>query len=90
MFSLNPEIKLYSSKSTLIEYPSFSKIPLEEVIGIMLGDLQRIKLYAPPHGHFQIPQIIPNEVWTTFEFLTSDDKILHAFPKFKLNLITDI
>ena len=83
----NPEIKLYSSKSSLTKYPSISQIPLEEVIGIMLGDLQRIKLYAPPYGNFQIPQIIPDEVWSVFEFLTSDDKILQEYPKFKLNLI---
>jgi uncharacterized SAM-binding protein YcdF (DUF218 family) len=36
----------------------------DEVISIMVGDLQRIKLY-PARG-FQIPQDIPAEVWNAF------------------------
>ena len=38
-----------------------------DVVGIMLGDLQRIKLY-PARG-FQIAQEIPDEVWEAFEGL---------------------
>lgn len=38
-----------------------------DVIGIMVGDLQRIKLY--PSLGFQIAQEIPNEVWRAFERL---------------------
>lgn len=38
-----------------------------DVVGIMLGDLQRIKLY-PARG-FQIAQDIPDEVWEAFEGL---------------------
>ena len=38
-----------------------------DVVGIMLGDLQRIKLY-PARG-FQIAQEIPDEVWEAFESL---------------------
>ena len=82
-----PNIKLYSSNIALANYPSISNIPLEEVIGIMLGDLQRIKLYAPPHGSFQIPQLIPEHVWSAFQFLTTDEKILQEYPKFKFNVI---
>ena len=37
------------------------------MIGIMVGDLQRIKLY-PARG-FQIAQEIPDEVWQAFEGL---------------------
>ncbi len=38
-----------------------------DVVGIMVGDLQRIKIY-PARG-FQIEQEIPNEVWEAFERL---------------------
>ena len=39
----------------------------DEIIGIMVGDLQRIRLY-PARG-FQIEQEIPDEVWDAFEEL---------------------
>lgn len=39
----------------------------DEVIGIMVGDLQRIRLY--PEKGFQIPQDIPGDVWQAFEEL---------------------
>jgi uncharacterized SAM-binding protein YcdF (DUF218 family) len=39
----------------------------DEVIGIMVGDLQRIRDY-PARG-FQIPQEIPADVWNAFEEL---------------------
>jgi uncharacterized SAM-binding protein YcdF (DUF218 family) len=39
----------------------------DEIIGIMVGDLQRIRLY-PARG-FQIAQEIPDEVWAAFEAL---------------------
>jgi uncharacterized SAM-binding protein YcdF (DUF218 family) len=39
----------------------------DDVIGIMVGDLQRIRLY--PAKGFQIPQEIPHEVWDAFEEL---------------------
>jgi uncharacterized SAM-binding protein YcdF (DUF218 family) len=39
----------------------------DEIIGIMVGDLQRIRLY-PARG-FQIEQEIPDDVWEAFEEL---------------------
>jgi uncharacterized SAM-binding protein YcdF (DUF218 family) len=48
------------------DYPT-NEISLERVINIMVGDLQRIKLY--PAKGFQIPQHIPNDVWEAFEEL---------------------
>jgi len=42
-------------------------IPLERVINIMIGDLQRIKLY--PAKGFQIYQEIPSDVWAAYERL---------------------
>lgn len=40
-----------------------------EVISIMVGDLQRIRLY--PALGFQIPQDIPDDVWEAFERLVA-------------------
>ena len=39
----------------------------DEVISVMVGDLQRIRLY--PALGFQIEQEIPDEVWTAFQAL---------------------
>jgi uncharacterized SAM-binding protein YcdF (DUF218 family) len=41
----------------------------DDVVSIMVGDLQRIRLY-PARG-FQIPQEIPDEVWTAFRELVA-------------------
>lgn len=48
------------------EYP-IENISLEDVIHIMAGDLQRIRLY--PAKGFQIEQHIPDEVWNAFQQL---------------------
>jgi uncharacterized SAM-binding protein YcdF (DUF218 family) len=48
------------------EYPT-AEIPVERVINIMVGDLQRIKIY--PQKGFQIYQPIPREVWDACERL---------------------
>jgi uncharacterized SAM-binding protein YcdF (DUF218 family) len=50
------------------DYPT-ADIPLEQVINIMVGDLQRIKLY--PEKGFQIKQDIPADVWEAFEQLVA-------------------
>jgi uncharacterized SAM-binding protein YcdF (DUF218 family) len=41
----------------------------DEVVGIMVGDLQRIRLY--PEKGFQIPQEIPEDVWAAYEELVA-------------------
>jgi len=60
--------KLWPEKEGLVTSPQISfenypdqEISKREVIGIMVGDLQRIRVY-PARG-FQIPQEIPPEVW---------------------------
>ncbi|HEY5391912.1 MAG TPA: YdcF family protein [Hanamia sp.] len=50
------------------EYPT-QEISMEKVINIMVGDLQRIKIY--PKKGFQIYQEIPAEVWNAFEKLVA-------------------
>lgn len=44
-----------------------SALSSDDVISIMVGDLQRIKLY--PERGFQIPQEIPDEIWSDYEEL---------------------
>lgn len=58
-------------------YPT-AEIPLEKVINIMVGDLQRIKLY--PEKGFQISQEIPSEIWQAYEELIQmgfDNHLIH-------------
>lgn len=63
-----PDKKLLvtSPEISFEEYPN-EEIPMERVINIMAGDLQRIKLY--PEKGFQVYQEIPEEVWYAFERL---------------------
>jgi uncharacterized SAM-binding protein YcdF (DUF218 family) len=41
----------------------------DDVISIMVGDLQRIRLY--PEKGFQIPQDVPGDVWAAYEKLVA-------------------
>jgi len=62
------ELIVTSPQLSMQAYPT-AEITLEEVIHIMVGDLQRIKVY--PEKGFQIQQEIPKEVWEAFEKLVS-------------------
>jgi len=56
---------------------SNSALSADEVVGIMAGDLQRIRIYAD--RGFQIEQHIPEDVWAAFEELVSlgyDDSLI--------------
>lgn len=66
--------KNWSEKKFVVTSPQISfedypteEIPLERVINIMVGDLQRIKIY--PAKGFQIEQEIPGNVWQAYERL---------------------
>ncbi len=65
-----PDKKLLvtSPQIPLEKYPT-KDIPLEKVINIMTGDLQRIKLY--PEKGFQVYQEIPAALWEAYEKLIS-------------------
>jgi len=52
-----------------VAHHSNTAIAPDEVIAIMVGDLQRIRVY--PQRGFQIEQEIPGEVWDAFEELVS-------------------
>jgi len=58
---------LVTSPQIPFEEYATEEIPLERVINIMIGDLQRIKLY--PAKGFQIYQEIPAQVWYAYEQL---------------------
>jgi len=65
-----PDKKLMvtSPQISFEQYPN-GEISLEQVINIMVGDLQRIKIY--PKRGFQIFQEIPEDVWQAYEKLVS-------------------
>ena len=48
---------------------SNQELSTDDVISIMVGDLQRIRLY--PAKGFQIPQAIPTEVWRAYKELVA-------------------
>jgi uncharacterized SAM-binding protein YcdF (DUF218 family) len=57
-----------SPQITFEDYPT-EDIPLEKVVNIMVGDLQRIKIY--PEKGFQTYQEIPDDVWQAYERLVA-------------------
>ena len=72
--------KLWPDKEALVTSPQASfdeylrrysneALSSDDVVSIMVGDLQRIRLY-PARG-FQIPQDIPGEIWDAFEELVA-------------------
>jgi uncharacterized SAM-binding protein YcdF (DUF218 family) len=61
-------LSVTSPQISLADYPT-EEIPVEKVINIMIGDLQRIREY--PAKGFQIYQEIPVEIWTAFERLVA-------------------
>ena len=52
-----------------LESHSDHPVPPDEVISIMVGDLQRIRIYA--EKGCQVPQEIPDDVWRAFEALVA-------------------
>ncbi|WP_018617487.1 YdcF family protein [Segetibacter koreensis] len=66
--------KHWPDKKLIVTSPQISfedyatnEIPQEQVINIMVGDLQRIKLYADKG--FQVYQEIPSDVWEAYKQL---------------------
>ncbi len=62
------ELVVTSPQMELNDYAN-AEIPMDKVINIMVGDLQRIKLY--PEKGFQIYQHIPSDVWHAYEQLVA-------------------
>ncbi len=64
------EVLVTSPRASFDEYLarySSDALTADEVVSIMVGDLQRIRLY--PANGFQIEQEIPGDVWDAFEEL---------------------
>ena len=82
--------KLWPEKEVVVTSPQVSfheyldhyasrELSRDEVISIMVGDLQRIKLY--PDQGFQIYQEIPRDVWAAYEELVQagyDQRLIPA------------
>jgi uncharacterized SAM-binding protein YcdF (DUF218 family) len=62
------ELIVTSPQIAFEDYPT-PEMPMEKVIDMMVGDLQRIRIY--PAKGFQIPQEIPEDVWLAFEKLVA-------------------
>lgn len=62
------DLRVTSPQIRFDDYPT-AEIPLEQVIHVMVGDLQRIRIY--PEKGFQIPQAIPDPVWRAYERLVA-------------------
>lgn len=61
-----PEVIVTSPQLSFDEYVN-GQYPKEYIINIMVGDLQRVKVYA--ERGFQIPQEIPDDAWQAYEEL---------------------
>ncbi len=66
-----------SPQIALEDYPN-DEIPMERVINIMVGDLQRIRIY--PEKGFQIPMDIPGDVWAAYQRLVAAGFNKHLAP----------
>ena len=67
-----PQVLVTSPPVPMDEYLSaytHDSLSVDDVISIMVGDLQRIRVYA--EKGFQIPQPIPEDVWTAYEELVA-------------------
>lgn len=62
------DLLVTSPQIPFAEYPT-EEISVERVINVMVGDLQRIKIY--PAKGFQIHQEIPDAVWAAYEQLVA-------------------
>merc|ERR1719362_900187 len=64
-----PDIIVSSPSTSWEDYPEACGIPRETILQIMVGDLQRLRLYSVPPRDFQIPVDVPDDVWASFELL---------------------
>lgn len=63
-----PEVNWYARppRIPLLEYPT-EEVPLDRMINLMVGDLQRLRVYAAKG--FQAPVDVPEQVWSAYERL---------------------
>ena len=65
-----PDVRwfLESPELSFLDYPT-SDVPLDRMISLIVGDLQRLKVYA--ERGFQTEQDIPDEIWRAYDHLVS-------------------
>jgi uncharacterized SAM-binding protein YcdF (DUF218 family) len=63
-----PDLQVTSPPIPYEEYPT-PQIPRDLVINILVGDVQRIRVYA--ERGFQVPQPMPDDVWAAWEELVA-------------------
>lgn len=63
-----PEVCVTSPPISWADYPN-AQLPQETIIHILVGDVQRMRVYADKG--FQIPQPIPDDVWAAWEELVA-------------------
>lgn len=63
-----PDLQVTSPPIPYDEYPT-PDIPPDLVINILVGDVQRMRVYA--ERGFQVPQPIPDDVWAAWEGLVA-------------------
>jgi uncharacterized SAM-binding protein YcdF (DUF218 family) len=63
-----PDLQVTSPPIPYQEYPT-PEIPRDLVINILVGDVQRMRVYA--ERGFQVPQPIPDDVWSAWEELVA-------------------
>lgn len=68
------KLAVTSPQLSFFDYPT-DEIPLERVINIMVGDLQRIRIY--PDKGFQVFQEIPDDVWDAYSHLVESGFTSH-------------
>jgi uncharacterized SAM-binding protein YcdF (DUF218 family) len=63
-----PDIRwLVSTPNIAFRDYANDEVTLRQTIELMVGDLQRLKVYA--ERGFQLPQHVPEDVWLSYEFL---------------------
>jgi len=67
-----------ASPDIAFEHMAYDRFSKEDIISIMVGDLQRIKIY--PEKGYQIPQDIPADVWDAYTKLVDlgyNESLIH-------------
>jgi len=72
-----PALQVTSPPIPYDQYPT-PQIPRELVIDILVGDVQRVKVYAD--RGFQVPQPMPDEVWAAWTELVARGYTGHLVP----------
>ena len=63
------EVTCWAADVSLAQYLSRTSDDDRRTLSIIVGDVQRIKLY--PERGFQVEQMIPDKVWSAYEFLVA-------------------